>query len=245
MLTRYHHREVTLTSKYPGKHQIDHLKKQGLEYWVIGYLHDQFLSSVNLHDGNVPIDEPGLKIIKNHDLLLLAILDKNQATVNDMPTRPDPNLNQSMLKEGLRFSADKTTIRVLAKILTYSNLTKTQIKEELQEREDSKLWSHPSGKAKGIDGFESKVIELVFVFDKPKIEPPSQIEFANLGGGFEILPWNLNRNTIVPLIPKAKPGLKQEFDLMDGSEKVITLLSRIMMSNIWSPCTLNIYGNAF
>jgi hypothetical protein len=39
-----------------------------------------------------------------------------------------------------------------------------------------------------------------------------------------------------------KPGLKQEFDLSDAAEKVITLLSRITKSNKWSPCSPNVYG---
>jgi hypothetical protein len=39
-----------------------------------------------------------------------------------------------------------------------------------------------------------------------------------------------------------KPGLKQEFDLTDASDKVITLLSRMTMSNKWSPCSSNVYG---
>jgi hypothetical protein len=40
----------------------------------------------------------------------------------------------------------------------------------------------------------------------------------------------------------AKPGLKEEFDLIEASDKVITLLSRITLSNKWAGCSRNIYG---
>ena len=39
-----------------------------------------------------------------------------------------------------------------------------------------------------------------------------------------------------------KPKLKQEFDLIDASAKVISLLSRITMSNKWASCSPNTYG---
>ena len=39
-----------------------------------------------------------------------------------------------------------------------------------------------------------------------------------------------------------KPRLKQEFDLIDASAKVISLLSRITMSNKWARCSPNTYG---
>ena len=50
------------------------------------------------------------------------------------------------------------------------------------------------------------------------------------------------KNDLRAQIPK--PGLKEEFDLRDASEKVITLLSRLTMSNVWSACSPNIYGSA-
>jgi hypothetical protein len=40
----------------------------------------------------------------------------------------------------------------------------------------------------------------------------------------------------------SKPRLKEEFDLIEASDKVITLLSRITLSNKWAGCSRNIYG---
>ena len=45
------------------------------------------------------------------------------------------------------------------------------------------------------------------------------------------------------ILSYVKPRLKQEFDLIDASDKVITLLSRITMSNKWAACSPNTYGN--
>jgi hypothetical protein len=133
----------------------------------------------------------------------------------------------SFLKKKLRYSFEQgATIRIHAKILTENSLTKKEMLKELSERKTdelkSKLWYTPKdGNHVHLKECESKVITLIFNVGKEKE------------------PW-FSRNEIVPRSPK--PGLKQEFDLMDASEKVITLLSRIMMSNIWASCTPNIYG---
>ena len=54
------------------------------------------------------------------------------------------------------------------------------------------------------------------------------------------IPVEVFENYIKQRAPK--PGLKQEFDLTDASDKVITLLSRLTLSNKWSSCSSNVYG---
>ena len=89
-----------------------------------------------------------------------------------------------------------------------------KIQKHLYERKS--LWKSESG--------ESKVLTMFY-----------NLKCCKQGRSFE-------QNDIRPQIPK--PGLKEEFDLREASEKVITLLSRLTLCDVWSPCSSNIYGES-
>ena len=98
-------------------------------------------------------------------------------------------------------------------------LTVEKWTEQLKQRGENSLWKllkHDDTSAE-----VSKTITLCYEMSSESMSPE----------------W---RNQI--RTPSPKPGLKEEFDLTEASEKVITLLSRVLLTNTWATLSPNIYG---
>jgi len=187
---------------------------QGTTFYLLRHAPETGLS-ITIDGSNQRIDS--IEEFAMFAMLLVKVNDKNLY----------PKFQLSKLRDELSCSSgNEREIKLQVKLLRERRAVLPAARyRKIQENMKIKkhLWKSDPGSQQWKSEPESKDITLSYTLKKDLQGFPSE------------------RNDLRPMIPK--PGLKEEYDLREASEKVITLLSRVTMSNVWSTCSPNIYGS--
>ena len=222
MLTRYDYKDLGFKQK-PDEQALKKMDKDELPAYMISNLPELKWKDARIQ--TKIIENLDRETLASQQLLLKEIRvfgSKEEAGLETLQFLPKPNFKLSKLKTALRCPCPgKKRIEMDVFVLNENKavLTVEKWTEQLKQRGENSLWKllkHDDTSAE-----VSKTITLCYEMSSESMSPE----------------W---RNQI--RTPSPKPGLKEEFDLTEASEKVITLLSRVLLTNTWATLSPNIYG---
>ena len=221
MLTRYDYKDLGFEKK-PGDKVLKQIEKEERSAYLINNLPQLKWKEARIKDDDTVQNFIDRSDLANSPLLLreLRVYSKGELS-ETLEFHPKPNFKLFKLKDALKCSHGSEKNIELDIVVLKENkavLTVQKWNEQQKDREEKKLWKILKS-GSGTD--KCKVIILRYEMKSSSMRPE----------------W---RNLI--RTPAPKPGLKEEFDLTEASEKVIIMLSRVMLTNTWATLSPNIYG---
>ena len=222
MLTRYDYKDLGFEKK-PGDKILKQIEKEGLFAFMISYLPELKWKEARIKDENLVLSTMSRSDLASYALLVreLRVYGARGEQSELLEFHPKPNFKLFKLKDALKCSHGSEKHIELDIVVLKENkavLTLQKWTEQERDREEKHLWRLLKS---GSGSDKCKVITLRYEMKSSSMHPE----------------W---RNLI--RTPAPKPGLKEEFDLTEASEKVIIMLSRFMLTNTWATLSPNIYG---